>query len=383
LPDVEVECFDDRHFSNAHSTMLTRSWNVAAARALEEAILRFRPHRLMVHNYHNALSPSILSVIARHKRELGYRAYHTCHDYHLAYYNPALQYFENGKPIILPLEALRTRAAFLRRPTPKGFVHDLMTKAYWHALRTAYHPTRVFDQLLCPSLFMEEALHRSGLHNTVLLFNPSSVPVAMSPVTVKGKENFNLAFAGRVAPEKGLTQFIELAERVNFERIESIGVYGDGPDRAAIEQRFAHLIERGQLIFFGTMPQEQLFGEMRAFADAVIVPSVGAENAPLVIIEAAMLGMPALVNAGGSMATTAESVGSKIKFLPDAQSLKSALEQLATHLAQPDRKYEIEEYLPGHYARRLAEIMHIHEDETLSVNHNVATQFADKLRHAR
>jgi glycosyltransferase involved in cell wall biosynthesis len=383
LPDVEVECFDDRHFNNERSTMLTRSWNVAAARALEQAILRFRPHRLLVHNYHNALSPSILSVIARHKRELGYRAYHTCHDYHLAYYNPSLQYFENGRPIILPLEALRTRAGFMRRPTPKGFLHDLMTRVRWHAVRTVYHPARVFDQLLCPSLFMQEALHRSGLYNTVLLFNPSSVSVAMPPLVVEGKESFNLAFAGRISPEKGLTQFIELAERMNFERIESIGVYGDGPDRAAIEQRFAHLVERGKLIFFGTLPQEQLFLAMRRFADAVIVPSVGAENAPLIIIEAAMLGIPALVNAGGSMATTAEAVGNKIKFLPDSQSLSSALDQLATHLAHPERKYEVGEYMPEHYARRLAEIMHIHEDETLSVNHNAVTQFADKVGHAR
>jgi glycosyltransferase involved in cell wall biosynthesis len=382
LPDVDVECFDDRHFNNEHSTMLTRSWNVSAARSLEKAILRFRPHRLMVHNYHNALSPSILSVIARHKRELGYRAYHTCHDYHLAYYNPSLQYFENGRPLIFPIEELRTRVAFTRRPTPKGHLHDLMTKTYWHAVRAAYPATRVFDGILCPSLFMQEALHRSGITNTVLLFNPSSVPVAMPPVTVQGKQSFKLAFVGRIAPEKGLAQFVDLADRENFERIESIGVYGDGPDRAAIEQRFAQLVERRKLIFFGSMPQEQLFPEMRRFADAVVVPSVGAENAPLVIIEAAMLGIPALVNAGGSMATTADSVGNKIKFLSDPQSLRTALDQLEVHLAQSDRKYEVDEYLPEHYAERLAEIMHIHEDETPPVRGGVVSQFADKLRHA-
>jgi hypothetical protein len=91
LPGVDVERFDDSRFV-MQTSILSRIWNVAAARALEQTILRFRPHRVLVHNYHNALSPSILSVIARYKRDLGYRTYHTCHDYHLVYYNPAMQY---------------------------------------------------------------------------------------------------------------------------------------------------------------------------------------------------------------------------------------------------------------------------------------------------
>ncbi|SDQ30808.1 Glycosyltransferase involved in cell wall bisynthesis [Paraburkholderia fungorum] len=382
LPNVDVERFDDLRYSIG-KTKWERSWNLNAARALEEAILEFRPHRIMLHNYHNALSPSVLSVIARYKRKLGYRAYHTCHDYHLVYYNPALQYFDNGRPVIFPIEALRTRASYLRRPTPKGHVHDLLTKVYWHALRAAYQPARVFDKILCPSAFMEEALHRSGINNTALVLNPSSVPLALPPLTAYGKESFNIAFVGRISQEKGLAQFIELADGENFERIDSIGVYGDGPDRAAIEQRFASLIQRGKLIFFGSLPQEKLFPEMRRFADAVVVPSVGAENAPLVIIEAAMLGMPALVHDGGSMAVTADSVGNKIKFLSKPESLRSALDQLAMHLAEPQRKYELGEYLPERYVQRLAEIMHIGEDATPSVRHGSMNQFADKLSAAQ
>ncbi|MFM0414733.1 glycosyltransferase [Paraburkholderia aromaticivorans] len=357
---VEVERFDDSHFVE-QTSIIARIWNHAAARALEETILRFKPHRVLVHNYHNALSPSVLGVIARHKRSLGYRTYHTCHDYHLVFYNPALQYFEKGRPQILPLEALRTRATFKLRSSPKGLMHDLMTKAYWHAVRAACRPAGIFDQILCPSAYMQEALNRCGIANTVLLHNPSSVPAALVPLPKCGKERFNLAFAGRIAQEKGLRQFIELAQAADFKHIESIGVYGEGPERAVIEQRFAPLIERGKLIFFGSLPQERLFAEMQRFADAVIVPSVCAENAPLIVIEAAMLGLPALVRDGGSMATTADAVGNKIKFRPEPDSLKRALGQLAVHLSNPGRRYEVDEYLPEYYAQRLAEIMEIGE----------------------
>jgi glycosyltransferase involved in cell wall biosynthesis len=383
LPGVEVERFDNSQFS-ARSTMLSRSWNLIAARALEKALYRFRPHRLMVHNYHNVLSPSILAVIARHQRRLGYLAYHTCHDYHLVYYNPSLQYFDKDKhPIILPLDMLRTRAAFMLRPTPKGFVHDMMTKAWWHAVRAAYQPARVFDKILCPGPFMEEALHRVDIQNTVIVHNPSAVPVSMPPVTVRDKERFNLAFVGRISPEKGLLQFLQLCEAAGFERINCIGVYGDGPDRETIERRYASLIAERKLILFGTMPQQQLFPAMREFADAVVVPSVGAENAPLVVIEGAMLGLPVLIRDGGAMASTAESVGNKVKFKFDPDSLKRALGELAIHLADEHRKYDVHEYLPEHYARRLAEIMHIGERPAASMPSRRRARYADNPRPAR
>lgn len=384
LPDVDVERFDDTCFS-PRSTMVSRSWNVAAARALEEAMWKFKPHRLMVHNYHNHLSPSILGVIARRQKALGYRAYHTVHDYHLVYYNPSLQYFEKGRPLILPLDALRTRAAFRLSPTPKGLTHDLMTKAWWHAIRAAYPPMRVFDRILCPSDFMQDAMNRSGVHNTVLVHNPSAVPTARAPIVVRGKERLNLAFVGRISPEKGLLHFLELARQADFARIGCIGVYGEGPDRPAIEERFRSLIDSGRLVFFGSRPQQQLFEEISRFADAVVVPSVGAENAPLVIIEGAMLGLPALVHDGGSMAVTADSVGNKIKFRPDPASLKRAMEELVTHLADPDRQYDVREYLPEHYAARLAEIMHLRDNfvPVTRRTEELATTFVDTTRHAQ
>jgi glycosyltransferase involved in cell wall biosynthesis len=128
-----------------------------------------------------------------------------------------------------------------------------------------------------------------------------------------------------------------------------------------MERRITSLIERGKLVFFGRLPQEELFLQMRRFADAVVVPSLGAENAPLVIVEAAMLGLPALVHDGGSMATTGDAVGNKIKFRSQPESLELALNRLAMHLADKGRSYSLAEYLPERYQQRLAEIMELGE----------------------
>jgi hypothetical protein len=98
-----------------------------------------------------------------------------------------LQYFEKKRPVVLPLEALGTRAALTYRSTAKGLVHDLMTKFYWHEVREAFPPARIFETILCPGDFMEKALHRSGITNTRVVFNPSSVPVALQPSSAPGK----------------------------------------------------------------------------------------------------------------------------------------------------------------------------------------------------
>jgi glycosyltransferase involved in cell wall biosynthesis len=363
MPGVDVECFDNSRFHGS-SSLLSKSWNVAAARALKQTLVSYRPHRILVHNYHNALSASVLGVIARYKRELGYSAYLTCHDFHLIYYNPTLHYLVDGHIENLPLEALRTWHVLKLRASAKGAVHDIFTKAYWHAVRAVYKPERIFDRILCPCDFMQEALHRRGIDNTVVLYNPSALSVPREPVSVRNRERFNLAFVGRVAYEKGLSEFIALAHAIDFARIERLGVFGDGPDRAAIERRYAALLESGKLILFGSLPHDRLFPELWRFADAIVLPSVGTEIAPLVIVEAAMLGLPTLIREGVHRLTFGDIVGSKITYRDDVQSLRAALDKLAAHLARPKRQYDLSEFLPHHYAERLAQIMHLGESTT-------------------
>ncbi|MGF6995129.1 glycosyltransferase family 4 protein [Paraburkholderia sp. GAS32] len=356
MSGVEVECFDVSRFQGSLS-LLSRSWNLAAARALKQTLGAFRPDRILVHNYHNALSASVLGVIARHKRELGYAAYMTCHDFHLIYYNPTLHYMVNGNIEHLTLDALQTGHVLMLRVSAKGALHDIFSKAYWHTVRAVYKPERIFDRIICPSDFMQEALHRRGIDNTVVLYNPSVVGVTNKPVSVRDRERFSLAFVGRVVREKGLAEFIALASSIDFARIERIGVFGDGADREEIEQRYAPLIESGKLVFFGSLPQDRLFSELRRFADAIVLPSVGVEVAPLVIVEAAMLGLPTLIREGAHRLDFGNAVGSKITYRDDPESLRAALDGLAAHLATPERRYDVSPFLPQCYAERLAHIM--------------------------
>jgi len=365
---VEVACFDQTTFCEPVEGRVSW-WNFAAARALAKLMIDFKPHRVLVHNYHSLLSASVLGVIARYKRELGYTAYMTCHDFHLVYYNPnLLSYTRRGDVGTLPLDALRTRRALWLRSSPNGRAHDVLKKVHWHAMRALAKPERIFDAFLCPSLFMQEALVKSRLiGDSDLLFNPSSVTLKRLPPKVCTNERINLAFVGRVAAEKGLAQFIELAQSIDFARINRLTIYGDGPARVDIEKRFAPLVESGKVVFFGRLPQSKLFEELHRSADAVVLPSVWPENAPLAIIEAAMLGLPVLVNDIGSLSTFGDQVGNKIKFRSDPQALRNALGELALHLSTPGRAYDVREFSPDHYGRRLVEIMRIDEQRAMAV----------------
>jgi glycosyltransferase involved in cell wall biosynthesis len=358
MPDVDVECFDCSRLDLGMRTS-PHAWNAEAARALERTMVAFRPNRVLAHNYHNVLSPSILRVVAHYKRLLGYTSYLTCHDYHVVYYNPALLHYRNGRMEPFPIDALRTPRALLSRASAKGVLHDTLKKLYWHTMRALWNPAQVFDMLLCPSPYMREALHRAGIVNTALLLNPVNIDMPrLAPKTV-AVTRMNLAFVGRVAPEKGLAPFIELALRTNFTSLYKITVYGDGPDRAALEQHYTDLLARGQIVFRGRMPHDALFAELRETADAVVLPSVCAENAPLAIVEAAMLGLPILVHDIGSLSTFGDEIGNKIKYRSDVESYRAALGELVRHLADPLRQYDVSRYTVQRYAQRLAEIMQL------------------------
>jgi glycosyltransferase involved in cell wall biosynthesis len=362
---VEVECFDQTTFCDPVEGRVSL-WNFAAARALAKVMADFKPHRVLVHNYHSVLSASVLGVIARYKRELRFTAYMTCHDFHLVYYNPNLLSYTKRGVGTLPLDALRTSRALWLRSSPKGFAHDVLKKMHWHAMGMLAKPERIFDVFLCPSIFMQQALVKSRLINkSDLVFNPASINVRALRPKVCTNDRINLAFVGRVAAEKGLAQFIELAQSIDFARINRLTIYGDGPEREMLEKRFASLIESGKVGFFGRLPQEKLFEELQRSADAVVLPSVWPENAPLAIIEAALLGLPVLVNDIGSLSTFGDQVGNKIKFRSDPQALRDALDALAAHLAKPAREYDEREISPARYGERLVQIMRLDEQMEL------------------
>lgn len=359
LPGVDAEDFDERSVPPAHG-MARRAWNPAAARALAATIERVQPQRVLVHNYHSLLSPSILPVIQRYKRKLGYRTFLTCHDYHLVFYNPNLLiYPQPGVSKPLPLEALSDSRRLLTCASARGMLHDAVKKLHWHVVDTLLNPSAVFDQFLCPSPYMRDALARRGITRSAILPNPVNTRIAQVPPRTVDKDRFDLAFVGRIEPEKGLDPFLELADHTQWHRLSSVTVYGDGSQRDALHAKYKALVDNGQLRFAGRLDHAQLFEALRAH-DALLLPSIWAENAPLVIVEAAMMGLPVLVHDLGSLASFGDEIGNKIKYQRTPASLVAALDALGMHLRDTRRRYDWSQYTREHYATRLSALLDLH-----------------------
>lgn len=362
LPNVDVACFDLQRAGLSESVR-TKTWNVPAAAALAHMLETHRPDRVLVHNYHNALSPAVLRVLLKYKRQLGFSAFLTCHDFYSVYYNSALMQYIHGEITIFPIDRLNSMHAALSRSSASGPAYDTFKKIHWHVTRMLGNPSTLFDAYFCPSPFMQQALTHYGYRNAVLLPNPS--PNDLAPVRPKCVQRaaLSLAFVGRIVPEKGLGQLLALASAMDFDFIEDITVYGTGPDLAQLEQTYARLIESGKLRFRGVVPHDALLASLREHVDALILPSVGAENAPLVVVEAAMLGLPILVRDIGSLATFGDEIGNKIKFSSTPDSLRQALADTIAHLSDATREYDVTAYSVPYYAKRLVQLMRIGETE--------------------
>ncbi|WP_420212546.1 glycosyltransferase [Burkholderia aenigmatica] len=359
--DVVVETFDEHALPDVEDSRRSRAWSPAAARALVTLLERFRPQRILVHNYHNLLSSAILPVLARYKRRSGCGLYMTAHDYHLLFYNPGLMVYSRGKARPLSLDQLHRARRFAFAASPRGFLHDIAKKLHWHAVNALFDPIGLFDEILCPSPFMRDLIARSGRTPATLVPNPIDAGlISRAPKPARGNR-LDLAFVGRVEPDKGLAPFLARMAEPAGDAIASLTIYGDGTERSNLENQYATLVESGRLRFAGRLDHDTLFAAL-PMHDALVLPSIWVENAPLVIVEAAMLGLPALVHDIGSLSTFGDEIGNKICYRNTPEDFARALVELRAHLDRENRRYDWSLYSVDCYASSLYAVLGIGRD---------------------
>ncbi|WP_175870518.1 glycosyltransferase [Burkholderia sp. BCC0397] len=357
---VVVETFDEDALPDVGGGR-ARAWSPAAARALVTLLDRFRPQRILVHNYHNLLSSAILPVLARYKRRSGCGLFMTAHDYHLLFYNPTLLVYPRGRAQPLPIDQLHRSRRIALKASPRGVLHDVAKKLHWHAVNTLFDPLGLFDEILCPSPFMRDLIAQSGRTPATLVPNPiDSTLVPRPPKPARG-DRLELAFVGRVDADKGLGRFLALMSESAGDAIASLTVYGDGAERPDLEHHHATLVESGRLRFAGRLDHATLFAALPTH-DALVLPSIWVENAPLVIVEAAMLGLPALVHDIGSLSTFGDEIGNKILYRNTSEGFARALAELRAHLDDENRHYDWSRYSVECYASSLCAVLGIGTD---------------------
>ncbi len=325
-------------------------------RVLAETLDRFAPDVVHLHNFYHLFSPGILSVLARRRRR-GACVVATAHDFHLICPNAGLRHFSRGRGVEADPARLGSLAYLLtKRWDHRGRAHAT-AKLLQHLWNYRLHRRRrAIDTIIAPSRWACDVLAGAGL-DAVHVPNPVDLgparghPPAPIPRPPTAEET-RLVFAGRVEPEKGLAEFIAHLRGVERVRIEIIGDGGD-LERCRRAARDAGV----RAVFSGRLDRAETLRRIGA-AWALVLPSLCAENAAMVLFEALASRTVPIVTDRGAPKHIVEQFGVGAVFDPLKResvltALRSAREQTADW-AGVDAKLAM--LSPRRHADRLARV---------------------------
>jgi glycosyltransferase involved in cell wall biosynthesis len=291
---VEVDVFTSADLPDSSITPMGYLDNASARRALDAKLRAFEPDVVHLHNWYHVLSPGILDTLAQHKHRRPMRVVMTAHDYHLVCPNAGGCWFRwfGGTRESIDEQRLSLTSIATRRWDERTIVHSWL-KAAQHAWNYRWHKRqRVIDLVLCPSRFVERLLASTRLPTCWL---PHPAP-AVSAVLTQRDQPLTFVFAGRVEPEKGLREFLELLPDDFDGRMT---VIGDGSDltrcNAICETRGWH----DRVAFLGRLSHERTLQEI-ARCHVLVQPSRVLESYGLTLIEALAVGTNLLVTDRGA-----------------------------------------------------------------------------------
>lgn len=347
--------------SDGRRTAASYLWSRRWYREMRTVLARIRPDLVHLHNYHRFLSPSVLLAIRDHRRaHPGPVVVHTAHDYHLVCPNSGFQHYPGGRRTTFSLD--RPEVPALARYDHRGWPHSLL-RAGQHAW--AYRVLdlrREIDLVLSPSELLGRVIRGCGVPAPVRVLRN---PVHVAPAT--GGETGDLVdrvvYLGRVAPEKGLLEFLDAVEQAGIPL--RMDVYGTGPSVPALTRR-ARVLRHADVRLLPRVPRRRV-GTTLARYGAMVYPSVWPENAPIAVVEAITAGVPVVVPYGGGVEEVARLSEHWAGFdIGDPASIRRALTTVTADPARRNRMVDPEPFTTAGFTSRLAnaydQVLHERED---------------------
>ena len=242
-----------------------------------------------LNNWSQILSPTIYKAL----RPVAERTLVTCHDFFNVCPNGSFLHFGKSQTCdARPLSA----ECFFKQCDRRNAFHK-----YWRFARHI-HLNQLAQFKDSPSTFsfihaqMREKFTAAGFEagDTAIIPNPVS---AWTQERIRAEENSGFLFVGRVGRDKGA----DIALRATRDAGQKITIIGRGELESEAD-RFP------DATFTGWLDREEIAGHARR-ARALIVPSRVTEPFGLVILEAAMSGLPVIVSDSAYLSGDAERMG--------------------------------------------------------------------------
>jgi len=155
-----------------------------------------------------------------------------------------------------------------------------------------------FDAFVSPSAYLAEKCQANGLRPVHRI--PYHVDPNLLPTPVRARVAKRILFAGRLAPEKGLSTLIDAMARVQRE-LSGVELHlaGSGNEEATLRQRVVQLGLESHVTFLGHRSRAEVL-ELLQTSTLLVVPSHWCENSPVSCYESLLAGLPMVAsNIGG------------------------------------------------------------------------------------
>lgn len=166
-----------------------------------------------------------------------------------------------------------------------------------------------------------------------------------------GENEKIILFVGSISKNKGIHILImAFYLLLEYSKDIKLVIVGEGPYIGKIKTMVAHLGIGNKVAFTGRIPNTDL-SHYYNLADIVVVPSIGVEGFPIVVIEAMACGKPVIASNIGGIPTSIEHLKTGVLVKPgDYKELFNWMlklledEELADHLGSNARKRVVERF---------------------------------------
>lgn len=301
-------------------------YSPTARQWVRQAIARFQPDIVHIHNFFPLLSPSVYDAC----REQGIPVVQTLHNYRLIC------------PRAMPFRQGSICEACIGQPIPwQGVVHGcyrssrtqsaaVATMLTWHRLRGTWEE-RV-DAYIALTQFQKQKLLQAGFPADRIHVKPNFVFATDPLFQAIPREPFAL-FVGRLAEEKGVSLLLDAYRQGNLSL--PLKIVGDGPLRQQLQQQASGL---EQVSFLGQQPKTAVLDLMHR-ASFLVFPSLWYEGFPLTLAEAFSCHLPAVVPQLGSMAEIVSDRHNGLHF--SANDATALAQTIAWATAHPDAMHQM------------------------------------------
>ena len=187
---------------------------------------------------------------------------------------------------------------------------------------------RHVDALLAPSAFTAQR-HREGGITCPIHVLPTFTTLAVPcPTDARPASRPHFVYVGRLTLSKGV---LDLAEQFRHLPQYDLTIAGDGELRDVLRRDFG---DCEHIHLPGTVPQQRVV-ELYQQATALILPCIGPEVFPLVVLEAMACGTPVIVREAGGSAEAVDATGGGVVYRAP-EELRKAVQRMAGDRAWRD-----------------------------------------------